>query len=158
MEAQDDFEELLKLFSKHKVKYCIIGAIAFAFHARPRYTKDIDILVEPSRDNAVNILHALKEFGFGSLNLSERDFTRKDQIIQLGHEPGRIDLITSITGLSFEKVWRGKEKGYYRQTKVYYIGRKELIRAKELAHRPQDIVDLDLLRNTSRKKGKKKHG
>ncbi|MBW1608994.1 MAG: hypothetical protein JRJ74_12975, partial [Deltaproteobacteria bacterium] len=85
MKVEKDYEELLELFSKHSVRYCIIGAYALAFYARPRYTKDIDILVENSTENARNVLKALHEFGFGSLPLSEEDFIEPGQIIQLGY-------------------------------------------------------------------------
>lgn len=77
MKTQKDYEELLELLNKHKVKYCIVGSYAVAFYSRPRYTKDIDILIEPTPENAGKILKALNEFGFGSLKLSEKDFTEK---------------------------------------------------------------------------------
>lgn len=91
-ESGKRLEDLLGLLNKHNVKYCIIGSYALAFHARPRYTKDIDILVGNSIENAQKILDALNEFGFGSLQLTEEDFTEPGQIIQLGYEPVRVDL------------------------------------------------------------------
>ena len=77
MKTEKDFEELLKLFNKNKVKYCIVGAYAVAFYAEPRYTKDMDIFVEPDKDNARRIIKSLEEFGFKSLTLKEKDFIRK---------------------------------------------------------------------------------
>jgi len=100
MKVEKDYEELLKLFNKHRVKYCIIGAYAVAFYAKPRYTKDMDILVEPSIKNGQKIVNALNEFGFKSLNLSEKDFSLRGKIIQLGYEPVRVDIITSRIGIS----------------------------------------------------------
>ena len=97
MKTEKDYEEFLELLNKHKVRYCIIGSYALSFHARPRYTKDIDILVEASPENAKKILTALDKFGFGSLNLRVEDFSEKGNIIQLGYEPVRIDIITSLT-------------------------------------------------------------
>ncbi len=82
MKVEKGYEELLESFNKNNVKYCIIGAYALAFYARPRHTKAIDILVENSIENARRILKALNEFGFGSLQLLERDFTEPGQIIE----------------------------------------------------------------------------
>ncbi|MGD8209531.1 MAG: hypothetical protein PVH37_10340 [Desulfobacterales bacterium] len=93
MKTEKDYEEFLELLNKHSVRYCVIGAFALAYHARPRYTKDIDILIEPTTDNAKRLLIALDEFGFGSLNLAVDDFTNPGNIIQLGYEPVRIDII-----------------------------------------------------------------
>ncbi len=87
MKTEKDYEEFLELLNKHKVRYCIIGSYALSFHARPRYTKDIDILVEASPENAKKILTVLDKFGFGSLNLRIEDFSEKGNIIQLGYEP-----------------------------------------------------------------------
>lgn len=74
MRVEKDFLELLKLFNRHGVKYCIVGAFAVAFHFKPRYTKDIDLIVEPSSKNAKKIMKAIKAFGFGGTGLSEKDF------------------------------------------------------------------------------------
>lgn len=144
--AERDFEELLRLFNKHRVRSCIVGAYAVAFHDRPRYTKDMDILVEPSVKNGERIVAALKEFGFGSLKLTAEDFARTGRFIQLGYEPVRVDLITSLVGFTFEQAWQHREMGHYGKTRATFIGRNELIRNKELSGRRQDQVDLDRLR------------
>ena len=145
MKVVPDYEELLKLFDKHKIKYCIIGAFAVAFYAKPRYTKDIDILVEPSYENGKNIIDALKEFGFGSLKLSAQDFTQEKQIIQLGYEPVRIDLITSIEGVGFDEIWKHRKHSNYGKQKVFFIGIDELIKNKKKSKRKQDQADLEIL-------------
>ncbi len=144
--AERDFEELLQLFNKHRVRYCIVGAYAVAFHDRPRYTKDMDILVEPSLKNGERVVAALKEFGFGSLRLTAGDFSHPGRFIQLGYEPVRVDLITSLVGFTFEQAWRHREMGQYGKTRATFIGRNELIRNKELSGRRQDQADLDRLR------------
>ncbi|MFZ2602849.1 MAG: hypothetical protein WAX79_02470, partial [Candidatus Omnitrophota bacterium] len=100
MKREKDYEDLLRLFNKHKVRYCIVGAFAVAFYALPRYTKDMDILVNPGIDNGRRIVNALKEFGFKSLKLTEEDFSREGKLVQLGYEPVRVDLITSISGVN----------------------------------------------------------
>ena len=142
---EKDYEELLSLFNKHKVKYCIVGAFAIAFYAVPRYTKDMDLFAEPSVLNARRILKALTEFGFGALKLSIEDFSRDGKIIQLGYEPVRIDIITSIEGCSFAQVWKNKRKGKYGKENVYFIGLDELIKNKQFLKRKQDAVDIDIL-------------
>ncbi len=145
MKVEKDYEDLLKLFNKYKVKYCIVGAFAVAFYARPRYTKDIDILIEPSEKNSIKIIKALNDFGFGSLGLKLEDFMKEGRIIQLGYEPVRIDIITSISGCTFDEVWENKKVGRYGKEKVYYIGLQELIKNKKTAKRKQDKIDLAIL-------------
>lgn len=145
MKIEKDYEDLLKLFNRHKVEYCLVGAYALAFHARPRYTKDMDILIRPGEANGIRIVAALKEFGFDGLGLQPSDFARDDCIIQLGYEPVRIDLITSIAGVGFDEVWNGKVAGEYGNQDTYFIGKNELIKNKKAANRHQDQADLELL-------------
>jgi len=145
VKTEKDYEEFLELLNKHDVRYCIIGSFALAFHARPRYTKDMDILVEATTDNAKRLLAALNEFGFGSLNLAEDDFSSKGNIIQLGYEPIRIDILTSIKGLEFADIWASRIQGPYGKQTVNFIDRQNLIRSKQLSNRAQDKADLELL-------------
>jgi len=145
VKVEKDYEELLKLFNKNKVKYCIVGAYAVALYVRPRYTKDIDILVEPNIKNARRIIKALDEFGFRSLGLTEEDFSQEHKIIQLGYEPVRVDILTSIGGCSFKEVWKNKRTSPYGREKVFFIGRDELIKNKKATKRKQDKVDLGIL-------------
>ncbi|MDP8215275.1 MAG: hypothetical protein RAO92_06835 [Candidatus Euphemobacter frigidus] len=145
MRVEKDYEEFLRLLNKNKIKYCIVGAYAVGFYARPRYTKDIDILIEVSKANARKIIQALDEFGFGRLELSEEDFLKEGLIIQLGYEPVRIDLLTSIPGCSFKEIWDHKKLGDYGDEKVIFIGKVELIKSKQASGRKQDEADLELL-------------
>ena len=128
MEVEPDFRDLLMLLNEHRVKYIIVGAYALAYHGVPRYTGDIDILVSPDPDNAKSILSALNEFGFGSVGLTAEDFSVPDKVVQLGFAPVRVDIITSITGVSWEEAVTGQEAGVYGDVPVYYIGRTELIK------------------------------
>lgn len=150
MNVEKDFEELLGLFNKHKVRYCIVGAFAVGFYARPRYTKDMDILVEASIENGQKITRALKEFGFGSLSLSAEDFSEEGKIVQLGYEPVRIDILTSINGLNFKKIWKNRNTGKYGEKRVFFIGLNELIHAKRFSGRDQDKADLKILSSGKR--------
>ncbi len=145
MKVEKDYEDFLKLLNKNSVKYCIIGSFALAFHAKPRYTKDMDILVEPTKENADRVIQTLKEFGFESLDLTRDDITTRDQVIQLGYEPVRIDLVSSIAGCTFEEVWKNRVVSRYGKVKAYFISKHDLIRNKKAAGRKQDLADLDML-------------
>jgi hypothetical protein len=127
------------------VHYCIVGSYALAFHARPRYTKDLDVLIEATPDNARRILAALEEFGFRSLDITVEDLCEDEQIIQLGYEPVRIDLITSIKGLDFRYVCENRVKGSYGSETVNYIDRENFVKSKKLSNRLQDKADLELI-------------
>jgi hypothetical protein len=143
MEVQKDFEELLKLFNKHKVEYVIVGAYALAYHGSPRYTGDLDILIKPAADNANKIIKAIKEFGFTSLGLTEEDFIVKERVIQLGVPPIRIDILTSLTGITWKQVSTRRIKSKYGKITVYFIGKKELIINKKTLGRHKDLADIE---------------
>lgn len=153
---EKDYVEFLKLLNKHKVKYCVIGAYALAYYATPRYTKDIDVFLEQSRENAKKTLKALNDFGFSKLNLKIEDFMDPGITIQLGYEPVRIDLVTSIDGCSFGQIWKNRKKGKFGKENVLFIGLNDLIRNKRASKRTQDIADLDLLAQVSKNKKKRK--
>ncbi len=145
MEIRTDFKELLELFNKHKVEYLIVGGYALAFHGAPRFTRDMDLFVRPTSDNAVRILAALDEFGFGSLDLSQDDFTTPGRVVQLGVAPIRIDIITRVTGVPWEKADAGKVPGFYADTPVFFIGRDDFIASKRATGRPKDAADIEAL-------------
>lgn len=152
MKVEKDYEEFLSLLNKHKVKYCIIGAFAVAFYAKPRYTKDIDILVEPSKDNAQKILKVLEEFGFGELSLSQEDLRREGNILQLGFEPLRIDLLNKLEGFQFHHIWKKRVTGEYGSERVPFIGLDDLIKNKKMSARPSDKIDIELLEKNRKEK------
>jgi hypothetical protein len=145
MEIQSDFKELLQLFNSHKVEYLITGAYALAAHGAPRYTGDIELYVKPDPANAENIVNALDEFGFGSLGLHAGDFSKPGQIIQLGVVPGRVDIITSISGVTWEAAVTGKLPGSYGGVPVNFIGREQFIMNKRATGRLKDLADIEAL-------------
>lgn len=145
MEVQPDFRDLLALFNAHQVEYMIVGGYALAFHGAPRYTGDIDIFVRPTSENARRILTALDEFGFGSLGLTVEDFESPDNVVQLGAPPVRIDLITSITGVSWEDALSDCVDGKYGELPVKYIGLDRFISNKRATGRKKDLSDLEAL-------------
>jgi hypothetical protein len=145
MEAQSDFKDLLELLNEHKVECLIVGGYALAFHGAPRYTGDIDILVRPHPENAQRILNALAAFGFQLSNLTVDDFTKPNNVVQLGVPPVRIDLITSITGVSWDEAAASKELGVFGDVPVHYIGRKQYIANKRATGRKKDLADIEAL-------------
>lgn len=145
MEVQQDFKKLLELFNAHKVEYVIVGGYALAFHGAPRYTGDIDILVRPDDENARKVLAALDEFGFGSVGLEKSDFTDSGKVVQLGVPPIRIDIISSLTGVSWEEAFSDRVKGKYGDIPVYYLGRSQFISNKRAIARKKDLADLEAL-------------
>ena len=145
MEVQQDFKELLELFNAHKVEYMIVGGYALAFHGAPRYTGDIDILVKPNEENAQQVTDALAEFGFGSIGLDKYDFMCENKVVQLGIPPVRIDIITSISGVTWEEASGEKVEGNFGEVRVYYIGRDQFIENKRAIGRRKDLADLEAL-------------
>jgi hypothetical protein len=145
MRLQRDLREFIGLLNSGSVEYAIVGGWAFGFHARPRYTQDIDILVRATPANAARLEIVIQHFGFGSLGLSARDFVVPGQVIQLGHPPNRIDLLTSITGVSDEEVWESVERGELDGVHVFFLSRDALIKNKKATNRPRDRADVEEL-------------
>ena len=145
MEAQQDFKELLAFLNEHKVEYVIVGGYALAFHGAPRYTGDIDILVKSDKQNGERIVAALDAFGFGGLELTAADFEKPNIVVQLGVTPVRVDIITSLTGVSWEQTYFNRVKGNYGDVPTSYIGREQLIANKKAVGRKRDLADLEAL-------------
>jgi len=140
-----DFEDLLACLNALSVKSIVVGGHALAFHGHPRFTKDLDVLIEPTEANAARLIAALGTFGFGDVGLSASDFSSPGKIVQLGFPPNRIDLLTCIDGVSFEDAWAGRASGLFGKEPVMYLGRAEFLKNKQAAGRPQDLADIDAL-------------
>jgi len=145
MEVQKDFKEFLALLNVHEVDFMVVGGYALAFHGVPRYTGDIDVFIKPDSKNAQRILKVLEEFGFSSLDISIDDFTKEDSVVQLGLPPVRIDIITSISGVTWEQADSSKEPGMYGEVPVFYIGKNQYIANKRATGRAKDIADIEAL-------------
>lgn len=142
-----DYEEFIAAFNAYGVRYLIVGAHALAFHARPRATKDLDLLVAREPENAENVLAAIRQFfGGAEMGYTAQDVLDPDWVIQLGIAPVRIDLLTELDGCpDFDDLWGRRVQATYGDVPANYIG-LDLIRAKESADRPQDRADLVTLR------------
>jgi hypothetical protein len=145
MKLERDRREFIELLNARDVRYVIVGAFALAHHGRPRYTGDIDFFVEASPENAERLNQVLEYFGFANVGVVEEDFTAADQVVQLGVEPYRMDLMTSISGVSFVEAWTTREYGDLDGLQVPYISRELLKRNKAAVGRKQDLADLDYL-------------
>jgi len=140
-----DFKEFIQSLNDNHVRYLVIGGYAVALHGYPRYTKDIDIWIDMSPDNAAKMVRALKQFGFGSLGLKAADFLVPDQIIQLGYPPNRIDLMTTPPGVDFETCYASRLKVVIDDVTVNFIDLENLKKSKQAAGRLQDLADLENL-------------
>jgi hypothetical protein len=145
MALSKDWREFLELLNSRGVDYVIVGAQSLAFHGRPRHTGALDILVRPTPANARLLLALLNQFGFEESNFKETDFLEPEQIIQLGRAPSRIDLLTSISGVSTNEAFASKISAMLDGIPVFILGKNALIRNKRAVGRPQDLADLAVL-------------
>ena len=145
MTLSKDWREFLELLNFHGVDYVIVGAQSLAFHARPRHTGDLQILVRPTPHNTRLVLSLLNEFGFRESSFKETDFLQPEQIIQLGRVPNRIDLLTSLTGVTTDEAFDAKVSAIIDGVPVFVLGKGTLIRNKRAVGRPQDLADLSAL-------------
>jgi hypothetical protein len=151
MPLSRDLREFVALLNSHQVEFLIVGAYAVAFHGYPRYTGDLDILVRPNTENARRVQEVLLEFGFGGLGIRVEDLAAPGKVVQLGVSPNRIDLITSITGVTFEQAWDSREQAELDGVAVFFIGRTPLLRNKESTGRAKDLGDAAELRRRDTK-------
>jgi hypothetical protein len=147
---QVDLREFIELLNSSGVKYLVVGGYAVAYHGYPRLTKDIDILVDSDPSNAERLISAINAFGFESVGLTAADFTVPDRIVLLGYAPNRIDILTSISGVSFEQAWNRRIVDKLEDIPSTIIHRDDLIASKRAAGRPQDLADARKLERRSR--------
>ncbi|MDD5153698.1 MAG: hypothetical protein PHR03_03375 [Desulfovibrionales bacterium] len=140
-----DFKEFIQLLNENNVKYLVVGGYAVALHGYPRYTKDLDVWVELSLDNAGRILKALEKFGFGSLDLKADDFLETDQIVQLGYPPNRIDILTTLKNLTFEDCYKSRVEIEIQGVHINFIDIDSLKKNKRATGRLQDLADVENL-------------
>jgi hypothetical protein len=131
--------------STAEARFMVVGGYAVSFHSRPRATGALDLWVEPTAANAARVFRALRTFGAPLQELTQADLTQPDVVYQIGVPPRRIDLLTSLTGLSFDEAWADRTSGLLGGLEVPFIGRKSLIRNKRALGRARDLADLESL-------------
>lgn len=138
-----DFVDLLRAFVACDVRFLIVGAYALALHGRPRATGDLDVWVDPTPANAPRVVRALATFGAPMADISEDDFSRPGVVYQLGVAPGRIDILTALTGITFEEAWPERVREEMGEVAVDFIGREAFIRNKRATGRAKDLGDIE---------------
>lgn len=153
-----DFAEFIECLNAEKAKYLIVGAYAVAFHVRPRATKDIDLLIDPTPSNAKRVRAAITEFlGADVPNITIEKLTNPRTLIVLGVPPVRIDVLTSISGVpSFAAAWKRRVRGTFGKAKANYISLDDLILAKASTARLQDKADLQHLRKAASRRNSRR--
>jgi predicted nucleotidyltransferase len=140
-----DFKEFIQLLNANLVRYLVVGGYAVALHGHPRYTKDLDIWIDMTHENAEKLIKSLDQFGFGSLDLKAGDFLVPDQIIQLGYPPSRIDLMNTLSGVDFSSCYSSRAQIDIDGTQVSFIDLENLKKNKQATGRHQDLADLENL-------------
>lgn len=140
-----DFKEFIQSLNDNGVRYLVVGGYAVALHGYPRYTKDMDVWVDMTPENASKIVKALDQFGFGSLGVKASDFIEPDQMLQLGYPPGRIDILTTLPGVEFSECYPARTTIDIEGVLVAFIDLENLKKNKRATGRHQDLADLENL-------------
>src|SRR5450432_1799134 len=144
-----DFKELLSAFNAGQVRYLIVGGYAVSFHAQPRATKNLDILIGADAENSKAVYAALAKFGAPVEGLSAKDFAEPDNYFRMGTPPVMVDIMPKISGVEFEEAWgRRVDVRIDDNLSVPFISREDLVVAKLSAGRAQDLIDVDALRES----------
>ncbi|MBV8056189.1 MAG: hypothetical protein JO071_13215 [Deltaproteobacteria bacterium] len=147
-----DYKDLLSAFQAHGVKYLIVGGYAVIFHAQPRGTKDMDLLIKADPANAQATYAALAEFGAPLQNLRPEDFADRNSFFRFGYPPHGVDILPNIPGVDFDAAWERRVEATIDPDsglKAFFISRDDLIAAKLAAARPQDLADVDAIRKAA---------
>ena len=138
-----DFVDLLRALSAADVRFLIVGAYALALHGKPRATGDLDVWIDATPDNARRVMRALAAFGAPLNDVSVDDFSRPGVTYQIGVAPGRIDILSELTGLTFDESWPERMRRPFGDIEVDFIGREAFIRNKRATGRAKDLVDIE---------------
>lgn len=144
-----DHKDLLSAFQTHGVKYLIVGGYAVIYYAQPRFTKDIDLLIQADPANGRAIYAALAEFGVSLEGVRPEEFVDRGIFFRFGNDPQAIDILADIPGVDFDSAWERRVEVTIDETrgiKAYFIARDDLIASKLASGRPQDIADADAIR------------
>jgi hypothetical protein len=138
-----DFVDLLRAFTEANVRFLVVGAYALALHGRPRATGDLDVWIDATSENAARVMTALASFGAPLADISAADFAREGIVYQIGVPPGRIDILTQLTGLTFDEAWPGRLRRPFGEVEVDFIGREAFLRNKRATGRAKDLGDIE---------------
>jgi hypothetical protein len=147
-----DYKDLLSAFNAHGVRYLIVGAYAVIYHAQPRFTKDIDLLIKADPANAQATYAALAAFGAPLEGFRWEDFAERGSFFRFGRDPYGFDLLPDIPGVEFDAAWERRVEGVIdpeRGLKAFFISAPDLIASKLAAGRPQDIADAEAVRKAT---------
>jgi len=142
MEFNQDFRDMLVALNEANVKYLVVGAYAVAAHGYPRATGDLDLWIQATAESASGVMQALRVFGAPTHEIDEADFAVPSIVFQIGVPPGRIDLLTSVSGLEFESAWLNRVQLNIDDVSFYVVGLKDLIQNKRASGRPKDLADI----------------
>ncbi len=146
MNGNHDFRDLLQCLNEAGARYLIVGAYAVIYHTEPRYTKDLDIWVEPTSENAAKVWNALVRFGAPLSDLTPEDLSNPDVVFQIGIEPNRVDILMDIHGLTFARAWERRVTGTYGDQQILILGYEDTLDSKIASGREQDLLDARRLR------------
>jgi len=146
-----DQRDIIAAFNAHGVKYLVIGGHAVSIHAEPRGTKDLDLFIKADKENSEAVFAALAEFGAPIGGMTPVDFNDKPtSVFQMGVQPGRVDILQGIAGVSFDEAWENRvEELLDGQTPAHIISREHLIQNKLAVGRYQDLADVEKLRESA---------
>jgi len=140
-----NFVDILRSFVDGDVRFLLVGAYALAFHGHPRGTGDLDLWIDATAENAQKVYAALGRFGAPLHQVTVKDLCEPGVIFQIGVAPVRIDILTSLSGLSFEEAWQSRTDALLEGLTFPVIGRHELLRNKRATGRPKDLLDAEVL-------------
>jgi len=150
MEVSRDYKDLFKILNRYRVAYIVVGAYAVAYYTEPRFTKDLDIWVNPTASNGQRVYNALKGFGAPLKGMKPDDFTKKEMIYQIGVVPIRVDIMMDLAGIDFGAAWKNRRRSWYGGARINILGLNELKISKKRFGRKEDIFDLERLKTRKR--------
>ncbi len=153
MVLDEDFKAFIKLLNENGVRYLVVGGYAVAYHGYPRYTNDLDFWIWAAPQNAEKLLDTLDQFGLGALGIKLDDLMNPENVIQLGYEPNRIDLIVQLEGVDFDACYLHREEAVFEGAVIPFINLEDLITNKLSTGRLKDKVDVKMLRKKKKKNG-----
>lgn len=158
MQQNPHFFDLLSEFNAARVRYLVVGAHVLSYYGRPRTTGDLDLWVEPTRTNSERAFRALANFGAPLKGISPVDFRTPGTIFQIGVVPSRIDILTSLTEVTFATAWKNRRRAYYGGLSICLLGERDFIRNKRAVGRTRDLADAEEVARLLERRAKKRRG